>query len=157
MKQQIETLRKTRAFLLEMISSLSNEQLNAIPEGYSNNVIWNFAHLIAAQQGICYKRAGLPTIVEDSFFEAYKPGSRPEGTVKAEDVSRIKVLSESTIDRFEADYEQGKFASYPAWATRYGVTISSIEDAMQFVSYHEGLHTGYIMALRRMLALQPAL
>jgi hypothetical protein len=155
MKQQIESLRKTRAYLFALLEGLSNEQLNAIPEGFSNNIIWNVAHLIAAQQGICYRRAGLPlVVVDEAFFEAYKPGTRPKGTVTDEEIARIKALSAATIDRFEADYNQGTFANYTPWTTRYGVELSTIDDAMQFILYHEGTHTGYIMALKRMLVQQ---
>jgi len=33
--------------------------------------------------------------------------------------------------------------------TRYGVTLSNIEEAIRFVPFHDGLHTGCIMALKR--------
>lgn len=63
MNKQIEIIRKTRVKLLEMLSDLSTDQLNKIPAGFNNNIIWNLAHLVAAQQGICYLRAGLPMVL----------------------------------------------------------------------------------------------
>ena len=157
MIQHIDTLRKTRAFLADIIKDLSVEQLNTVPDGYSNNIIWNYAHLIAAQQGVCYKRAGLPVIVDEGFFDDYKPGTRPERIVSEEEVAEIKELAQSTIDRFEEDYHKNTFSSYTPWSTRYGVHLATIEDAIQFVQYHEGLHAGYIMALRRAVMHQPAM
>ena len=75
MKSQIETIRKTRTFLLEQIKNLSNEEFNRVAEGFNNNIIWNLGHMIAAQQGICYKRASLPTLISDDFWEKFRSGS----------------------------------------------------------------------------------
>ena len=156
MNNHIDTLKKTRTFLLSIIDGLSTEQLNFIPEGFSNNIIWNFAHLIAAQQGICYKRPGLPLVVQDSFFDSFKPGSKPEGTVTEEEITEIKSLALSTVDQLEKDYDDNLFGNYPSWTTRYGVEVNSIDDGLHFISFHEGMHTGYIMALKRALAYQLA-
>jgi len=88
----IDTLRKLRLTTLKGIEGLSAEQLNKIPEGYNNNIIWNLAHLIAGQQSICYTRAGLPTPVEESFVNAYKPGTKPEKVVTESGIEYIKAL-----------------------------------------------------------------
>jgi len=50
MKKEIERLKKTRIFLLDLIKDLTTEQLNEIPKGFNNNIIWNLGHLIASQQ-----------------------------------------------------------------------------------------------------------
>jgi hypothetical protein len=36
-------------------SGIYFEQLNTIPEGYNNNLIWNIAHIIVVQQMLVYK------------------------------------------------------------------------------------------------------
>jgi len=149
MQKQFEIFRQTRQFLLKLLSELSVDEMNQIPKGFSNNIIWNFGHIIAAQQGVCYLRAGLPSVTERSLFDKYKPDSKPEGFVDAAEIQLLKTLLLSTIDQFEKDVAENKFANYPAWTTRYGVELKSIEDAVQFLSFHDGLHIGYIMALRR--------
>jgi hypothetical protein len=151
MHQQIEMIRKTRIFLLEWVNDLSVEQLNATPAGFNNNIIWNMAHLIAAQQGICYKPAGLNVVVEEVFFESYKPGTMPVGEIDAAGVQLIKALLLSSLDQLETDTGQDLFSGYNPWATRYGVAINNLDDALQFIKFHEGLHTGYIMALKKLI------
>lgn len=151
MNKQIEIIRKTRNYLLELIKDLSIEELNTVPAGFNNNIIWNLGHLIAAQQGVCYKRAGLDTVVEPAFFDAYKSGSRPGDGVDAAGAEEIKQLLGSSLDILEADYAGGRFNTYPAWASRYGVELANIEDAINFLQFHEGLHSGYIMALKRVV------
>ena len=35
--------------VLNLIDGLNNEQMNEIPKGLSNNMIWNVAHLLVTQ------------------------------------------------------------------------------------------------------------
>ena len=151
MIKQIESIRKIRRFLLEFIKDLDIDQLNKIPRGFNNNMIWNIAHLIAGQQGVCYIRAGLKTWVEEDFFNAYKPGTKPLSRMDEEQVEKIKELFFSTLDILEQDYQKALWNSYPAWTTRYGLEVKSIDDAMDFLLVHEGLHLGYVMALKKVV------
>lgn len=151
MNYTFEIIRKTRESLLKMVDGLSIEQLNKIPEGFNNNVIWNIGHLIAAQQGICYKRAGFPAVIDEAFFDTYKSGTKPESVIDEAGFEHIKQLLVSTIDQLEVDYKNNAFANYTAWTTRYDVEISTIDQAITFLLFHEGLHTGYIQALKRSL------
>lgn len=151
MIKQIESIRKIRRFLLEFIKDLDIDQLNKIPPVFNNNIIWNIAHLIAGQQGVCYIRAGLKTWVEEDFFNAYKPGTKPLSRMDEEQVEKIKELFFSTLDILEQDYQKALWNSYPAWTTRYGLEVKSIDDAMDFLLVHEGLHLGYVMALKKVV------
>jgi DinB superfamily len=152
MVSQIETIKKTRSFLLEQIKNLSNEQFNRVAEGFNNNIIWNLGHMIASQQGVCYKRAGLPTMISEEFWEKYRTGSKPEGMVSDDEIAQIKDLLFTTLDKFEIDYDKKIFGNYTAWSTRYGVELANIEDAIKFLPFHEGLHSGMIIALKRLVS-----
>ncbi|WP_407635809.1 DinB family protein [Solitalea canadensis] len=35
------------------------DQLNKVPAGFNNNLIWNIGHEIVAQQALIYKSSGL--------------------------------------------------------------------------------------------------
>lgn len=150
-EKQLEIIREPRLKVIETLSAFTLEQLNTVPAGYNNNIIWNLGHMIAAQQGVCYKRAGLDTWVRDEFFQRYKPDTKPEGPVDEEAFTTIKKLLVTSLDQFEHDYRNGIFTNYPTWTTRYGVEISSIDDAVAFLPFHEGLHIGYIMAMRKLV------
>jgi len=151
MQSKIDNLRKTRAFLLQLVSELSLEQLNTIPQGFRNNIVWNLAHLVASQQGFCYSRAGLPQLVEESFYNAYKPGSAPENSASQAEVDEIKRLLLDTLDSLEKDYKKEVIKNYTPWTTRSQLLITSVDDAIDFMPFHEGMHTGYIMALKRVI------
>src|SRR5690606_36358733 len=115
MNRQMDTVRKVRTFLLAQLNDLSSEQLNKIPDGFNNNIIWNIGHMTAAQQGICYTRAGLPTVVEEQLILNYKTGTGPAKLVSDEEVTRLKSLLLSTLDQMEADLERQLFDGYKSW------------------------------------------
>jgi hypothetical protein len=151
MTKAIEIIKMPRLSLLKAVEGLTIEQLNKIPAGFNNNIIWNLAHMVSAQQNLCYRRAGLDVVIEDRFLTPYLPDTKPEKFVDADDVEVIKGLFLSTLDQLESDLQNGKFAKYVPWTTRYGNTINNGEEAAAFLPFHEGIHTGYIWALKRVI------
>ncbi|ABG59027.1 DinB family protein [Cytophaga hutchinsonii] len=149
MKTQLEIIRKGRQSLIGIVSELTDEQLNKIPEGYNNNIIWNLGHLIASQQGLCYVRSGKPIVVDEGYLKLFKPETKPVGTISSAAIETIKQLLLPTIDRMESDYEQGHFSDFKTFLNRYGVELRNIEDCINFMVFHEGLHYGYVLALKR--------
>ncbi|MEO6520708.1 MAG: DinB family protein [Mucilaginibacter sp.] len=151
MIKALDYIVQPRKKVLEIIKPLSIEQVNHIPTGFNNNIIWNLGHMIAAQQGICYKRAGLDTIVGEEFFDRYKPGSKPEQFFDAIELEKIIGLLSTTITQLEADLKTDMFGNYPAFTTRYGIELTSVDDAVQFLPFHEGLHIGTIVAMSKIV------
>ncbi len=52
------------------------------------------------------------------------------------------------------DYDKKIFENYKASEgilMAYGVELLTIEDAIEFLLYHEGYHSGYIISLRACL------
>jgi len=150
-QKQVEMLKSTREKILELISDLSAAQLNEIPGGFVNNIAWHVGHLVATQQSLCYQRAGAAMLITDTFFDCFKPGTKPEDFIDETGMEAIKRLFRSLPDRLEADKHNGVFENQVPWTNRYGVVINNIGETLSFVLFHEGLHLGYIMALRRAL------
>jgi hypothetical protein len=151
MVEQIESLKKGRASLLESIKGLTADQLNKIPQGLNNNIIWNLGHMIVVQQGICYKRAGLPTLISPDISERFKPGSQPGEVISDAEIKNIGQLFLTSIDRLAADYRSHAFSNYTAWSTRLGGEVANIDDGIKFLLFHEGLHSGIIMDIKRLV------
>lgn len=150
----IDNICHTRQFMLDIISALDNSMLNKIPDGFNNNIIWNVAHLISSQYGICYLRSN-NEIPDLEIFHSFKVGSKPERIISDEEIEYIKSLLFTSLDVLKADFTSGKLDNYAPWTTRYGVEIKNIQDGIAFLPYHEGLHLGYIMALKRVIAQAP--
>lgn len=153
MKESIDIIRGARKFLLNLIDGISIEKLNEIPEGFNNNLAWNFAHAIANQQILCYRKAGVKPVIADEIIDKYKTGTRPEGFIDEKEFGTLKQYLLSTIDKFEEDSATNIFENYKAFDLKSypGVSLKNINDAAKFVSFHDGLHVGYSMALKRAL------
>ena len=153
MHHSIENLRHVRIHLLKLIENLSTEELNRVPAGFNNNVNWNLGHMLASQQSICYSRSGLHPTIDENYFTLYQKGTKPTDPVSETDIQVLKNLFLQTIDQFGKDYDEGLFNANPfkAWTTAYGNEILNTEDAISFDMFHEGLHRGYIMALKRVI------
>lgn len=145
-----QVLPNTRRYLSSVLENNVLEDLNKIPKGFNNNIIWNIAHIIVSQQILVYKLSGLPLMVSDAFVEKYRKGSKPEVPVTLSDVEEIKGMLFPTIQKTQEDYFNGVFQNYQEYVVvTTGNTVKSVEDALQFTIFHEGLHIGYIMALLR--------
>ncbi len=154
MEKKIKKIKQFRLFLLNQVEALTAGQFNTIPEGYNNNIIWNIGHLISAQQNMCYVKAGLPVVVSNSFFSTYLSGTKPGAFVDDAAIAVIKELLISTIDQLQTDYDKKIFANYTPSAAIlkvYGFEVNNIDDALEYLLYHDGLHSGYITALKRLV------
>lgn len=139
----------SRKLYLEFFDKYSLEQLNTVPHKFNNNLIWNIGHIIAAQQSLVYRSSNLPMNISDAYFDQYKPGTKPSGAVSQSEVHEIKSLLTSMIDQTEADLSNGKFVSFTERTTITGFHLGSLQDALTFNNYHEGLHLGYMKSIAK--------
>lgn len=141
----------SRKVFLGFLEKYSLEELNKIPEGFSNNLIWNIGHVIVVQQLLVYKLSGLPTMVSDEMIAKYQKGTKPEHIVTQDEVDEMKILLFSTIEKTKKDVASTIFQSYIEFTSMTGFTIKSAFDAIEFNNYHEALHTGIMMQIRKFI------
>ena len=151
MDQTFEIIRTSRKLTSQFLDNYSLEQLNKIPEGFNNNIIWNIAHIIVTQQLLVYKLSGLPMMVSDELVDKYRKGTKPDGAISQLELDEIKSLLFKTINQTEVDYNAKVFKSYNELTTSLGFTIKDIEDALSFNNYHEALHVGIMMSIRKFI------
>ena len=100
----LEVLSNTRKFYNKFLEKTSLDDLNKIPQGFNNNIIWNIGHIVVTQQLLAYKLSGLPMIVSDSMIAKYMKDTKPEGFVDQKEVDEIKQLLFSTIEKTKEDF-----------------------------------------------------
>ena len=125
------------------------DDLNKIPEGFSNNIIWNIAHVVVTQQLLVYKLSGLPMHVSEEMVAKYRNKTKPEGNVTQAEVDEINGLLESLLFQTEKDLDAEIFKTYTEYTVSLGTTLTNVEEAIEFNNFHEGIHLGYILALRK--------
>lgn len=144
-------LRQTRRNFVGLLSPFSVEQLNHIPAGFSNNLFWNAAHVLATQQLVTYGLAGLEFPIPQNFIDDFRKGTHPKRHHGAPALEFLKERLIQSAEQLEADYGHGLFKNFRTYATSYGMELTSIEDAIAFNNVHESMHLGYCMALRKAL------
>ncbi|WP_293875476.1 DinB family protein [Flavobacterium sp.] len=150
--ETIFNINKTsRNVILRFLENHTLEQLNTIPEGFSNNSIWNIAHCIVVQQQLVYNLSGLSMMVSDDMIVKYKRGTKPEHKATQEEVDEIKFLLFSTLEQIKKDFVANIFQDYSEFTTMSGFTIRNAKEALEFNNYHEAVHTGIMMQIRKFI------
>lgn len=151
MQSTFDINQSSRNILLKFLENYSLDQLNKIPEGYGNNLIWNIGHIVVVQQMLVYNLSGLPMLVSSEMVEKYKKGTKPEVPVSQGEVEQIKALLFATLEQTKNDFSANIFKDYNAFTTMTGFHIRNAQEAMEFNNYHEGVHTGIMMRISKFL------
>ncbi|SEK20632.1 DinB family protein [Parapedobacter koreensis] len=154
MEQHIifDYIKQTRAVFVQLLEQLSLEEINKIPQGFRNNIGWNFGHIVVSTPGLCYRRTQVMPAYDIPFASDYGKGTKPERWIGAAELDTLKGQLVSSIQQIETDYNNGVFARISPYATStYGLEINTIEEVFTATLAHDNLHYGYAMAIRRAL------
>lgn len=143
-----EQIRRTLAGLMK---SMSEEQMLIIPDGFDNNIAWNFAHVVYVQESLIYRLAGAPTLTNDTHRAMFNMGTSPADWNSPPDLGEIRQLLKESGKKLRADYDSGLFANFKPYTTSTGFHLASVDEAITFVNFHEGLHLGFILSIRNFL------
>ncbi len=151
MDTSIVTIQETRKLFLNLIEGLTIEEINKIPQGFNNNIIWNFGHIIVSQQTLCYRLAGLSLNLDESYILKYAKGTKPETFLDGKELAFLKELSVSMINILVDDLDKNLFSNYKEYQTSFNVKLLNVQDAVKFLTMHEGMHYGYVLALKKLI------
>jgi hypothetical protein len=150
-EKALDITRKTRSNFIKLLDGLTIAQLNKIPEGYSNNLAWNFGHIVISQQMICYVKGEIVEQLDEKFNTQYIAGGRPEYFIEDSELEFLKNEAFALIDKLEADLDSGVLDSYKGYLTRFGVEINTVQDAILYSMGHDKLHLGYALAMKKLV------
>ena len=107
MENQFYITKQNRQVFIKLVDSLTTDQLNEIPEGFNNNIAWNFAHIVVSQQILCYAKAGKEMKISKEYIDKYQRGSKPESYIEQKEVDFFKEQAIQLIDEFQKDWVSG--------------------------------------------------
>ena len=151
MHKLFETAVFTRKSLLGILDAMSVEQMLRIPEPHRNSVFWNVAHLMVTQQLLFYRLSGLPLRIEEGWVERYGKGSTASEQVSAQDIDFVRKNIVSLCEQAQQDFEKGLFKSYKSYMTSTGIELTSLEEALEFSAFHDGIHLGVVLSLKKLV------
>ncbi len=151
MEQSFDLLLKIRQLMLKIVDNYDAEQLNIIPEGFNNNMIWNLGHVLVTQQLLCYGLSGLKMDLGEEFISKYRKGSFPNSFIDQDEIDFIKKTLLKNVAEIKSDFNQKKFTNYNSYKTSLSYELNNIEQAIEFNNFHEGIHLGTLLALRKVI------
>ncbi|MEP7269478.1 MAG: DinB family protein [Saprospiraceae bacterium] len=151
MEATFKIWKSSRKLSVQFFENYTLDQLNKIPAGFNNNLIWNIGHIIVTQQSLAYLLSSLPMHISSELLAKYRSGTKPAEFVELEEVNELKELLSSLVDSTIGDFNDGKFLTYIEKTTSTGFHLANIQDGFQFNNYHEALHLGYMMSIRKMI------
>jgi hypothetical protein len=142
---------KNRRLLSKFLEKFSLDQLNTVPKGYRNSIFWNVAHTVVTQQLLVYGLSNRPLLVDSDLVKTYKKDTKTVHEATEEELALVKTLLFSTIEQTKTDYDNGMFKNFTPYKTSLNVTLSTVDEAIRFNTFHEGIHLGYILAMKNTL------
>jgi hypothetical protein len=66
-------------------------------------------------------------------------------------VDEIKKLLAELVEKTQADFEAGIFSAFHPYQTKTGFYLGSLQEALAFNNYHEGVHLGIMLQIKKFL------
>jgi len=151
MKTQLSIQLHNRKIFHHYLKECSVEQLNCIPQGFNNNIIWNIAHTMVTHQLLLYKISGNQMHIPTEWVKLFAKGTKPERVFTAEEIKAIDAALFSTHEQFEKDLVNGLFAAYTPYITSTNMVLDSVETTQSFLLFHDGIHLGTVLALMKLV------
>lgn len=149
MKKHFEDLSIIRNQFISFLEDYDLKHLTHIPMGFKNHIFWNCAHALVTQQLLVYHLSGNQMLVGQDWVLRFKKGTFGDQNVQPAEVQKLIELLSSTVEQTRKDYFAENLSKYQPYETSFGISLSSVEDAIRFNNIHESLHLGYIMAMRK--------
>ena len=115
-------------------------------------MFWNLSHVVVTQQKLVYGLSGLKLNIDEDWAERYQKGTFPDALPTEKEIEQLKELLFSTLEQTEMDYAKGVFTDFKPYMTSAKVELNSVEEAITFNLFHEGLHLGTLLALQKLVS-----
>lgn len=147
----IDSIRKKA---IDLIGNTSLEELNKTPEGFNNNIIWNFGHLVVSGYSLVFMATKVDPNFKIPLVDKFRKGTKPEESVTQEEIDQLIELSNAYTETIRVAMKEGRFANVSPYTTQtFGVEITSIEDMISTVALHDTTHWQTIRDYKRILSL----
>jgi DinB superfamily len=143
-----------RGITEQTIKRIPEEVSDLIPEGFNNNIRWNFGHIAYVQEklvvGILGEEMNIPKDYERLFSAGTKPAEWNETPPSLTEIAMILTEQKTRIKGFLPGRLHEKLPT--PFTNRAGITFYTAGEAFLFSFYHEALHIETIKRLYRSIS-----
>ncbi|MGR3766235.1 DinB family protein [Rossellomorea sp. NS-SX7] len=152
MFQQMEFIRsRTLAFL----DATTEEQADAMPDGFRNSIRWNLGHILLSQENLLYsfvgenERKAIPAHYNELFGFNTSPLTWEENGLTPPTLTELRDLLEEQPKRVKQTFT-GRLDEQGEKPFNLGtVSFTTLGEVLSFANWHEGLHQGTITTIKR--------
>lgn len=140
-----------RTLTRQVVSAVSETQADQIPAGFPNNIRWNLGHILVIQEFLLFRLCQDALTLSDDYFRMFGRGTSPtDWQQERPSIAELCSLLEDQSARVSATFS-GRLAEQARrpFVLREGVELKTIGEILSFSLIHEGMHQGYISALKR--------
>ncbi|MBH0333578.1 hypothetical protein ABH14_28230 [Brevibacillus brevis] len=143
--QQLEDYRQET---LKAIDGLTEEDVNIIPDGFSNNILWNLGHIYLDQYLWIAHLTKETLPIPSDFNEWFNFGTKPaDWDTQPPKLAVLVSLLQEQPQKIQAAYKDRLEEEFPA--TESG--MHTIAQVLVRTIFHEGMHLASLHTIRRCL------
>src|SRR5699024_2901582 len=147
--ESMEMFKYSRTSTLIILPKLDEKLWDIQPENWPNTSRWNAGHIYAEAERFMHDADNDYEITRPDWMPLFLDGSRPsewEGDIPSKDeILEALREQENRIENFFKDKHQNKASTV---RDLNGMKLETVEHALQFITWHEGIHIGDIKGLR---------
>ncbi|MHA6250460.1 DinB family protein [Oceanobacillus sp. CAU 1775] len=142
---------------IAMLDATSEELATEIPQGFRNNLLWNFGHIVVIQEHIISGYLGNEVTLPVGYNELFNRGTSPNdwGNKEVPTLSEIKDELEKQYDRM-VKICTGKIEMEGKNPIKFGEEFhfNTLGEGISFANFHEAVHQGSINGIKRALGVE---
>lgn len=151
-----QQMRFIRQRTLAALDATPEEMLLTIPEGFNNNLLWNYAHIYVTLDNLMYSFLNEKHTILPHYLELFSRGSSPTyWNGETPPISEIREFLVSQPDRIVETFA-GRLSEKGEKPFTLGPTVqfTTLGEILGFANFHEGVHQGSIIGLKRALGIE---
>lgn len=152
MLESLNLFKYSRAATLILLSKIENNQWDVQPEGFPNTIRWNAGHVYITAEEFLNKADHNYKITPPEWMELFLDGTHPsewnQPVPSPEEIIAALKEQEGRIYNYFKGKQQNKASEDHIIRT---LTLDTVEAAIQFVTWHEGIHLGITKSINDVL------
>jgi uncharacterized damage-inducible protein DinB len=139
-----------RSRTVKWIEAVDPTIVDVMPTNFINTIHWHIGHILIVQDRLTLRLAGLEIGLPEAYLGWFGNGTKPaDWQTQPPSVDILLQQLKEQPDRLQKQIS-GKLEE--RLATKLAIPFNNMEtlgEALNYSFYHEGIHLGYMMALKR--------
>ena len=136
MNEYLDLIQIGRKNLYERTLANTDKELNFIPPGFNNNIIWNMGHMIQVSEHMLYRN--FPSIRPRHAFDLglFAKGTRPERQFTTDEILEVRISLIETVALYSSRLESIAAANSMDTLAQLDIT----PEDYRTLAFHELIH-----------------